>query len=154
MSSWEMQGGRADRDDLFGGSGREGGFGGARSGGRAFGARSDDFQEQEHTQGLDNQGLLTLQKNTMDEQDRALEALGASIGRTKEVAIAIGDEADLQNQLIEDIHDKVDHADTRLRNTTRRVDRVKAKASTKGMWACICFLLLGLIGITIAATQT
>lgn len=116
-------------------------------------ARSNQPYETAETTGEGSDGLLTLQQRTMDDQDRALEALGSTIGRTKEVAIAIGDEADLQNELITDIHDAVGKADTRLRNTTRRVDRVKAKSSTKGMWLCICILLLGLIGITIAAAQ-
>ena len=118
------------------------------------GAYAQPAQETAETAGLDDQGLLSLQQRTMDDQDRALEALGATIGRTKEVAIAIGDEADLQNDLIQDISGKVDRTDVRLRNTTRRVDRVQTKSSTKGMWLCICILILGLVGISIAAFKT
>jgi hypothetical protein len=49
-------------------------------------------KETPETESLDNKGLLTLQQQRMAEQDKRVESIGASVTRTKEVAIAIGDE--------------------------------------------------------------
>jgi hypothetical protein len=37
-----------------------------------------------------------------------------------------------------------------MRNTTRRVERVERKASTKALWCVILFLFLGLVGVLVA----
>eukprot|EP00027_Filamoeba_sp_ATCC50430_P015370 CAMPEP_0168570010 /NCGR_PEP_ID=MMETSP0413-20121227/16488_1 /TAXON_ID=136452 /ORGANISM="Filamoeba nolandi, Strain NC-AS-23-1" /LENGTH=118 /DNA_ID=CAMNT_0008602595 /DNA_START=101 /DNA_END=454 /DNA_ORIENTATION=- len=107
-------------------------------GGRKWGAP----QETDETRGVSNEGLLSLQQKKMQDQDDALDILGQSIARTKEIAITIGKEADEHNQLITEIDSHVDRTNAKVKNTTRRVERVERKARTKGMWATICVLFL------------
>jgi len=108
-------------------------------------------QETEETRNLDNNGVVSLQKKKMDEQDKILDILGESIGRTKQIAVAIGNETEEQMGLLEDIDERVDKTTARVKNTTRRVERVEAKADTKCMWVTICILLLALIGVSFMA---
>lgn len=71
--------------------------------------------------------------------------------KTKQIAIAIGTETDEQMALLDDIDSKVDRTNARIRNTTRRVERIQTKSSTKVMWCCILILFIGLIVVTILA---
>src|SRR5690606_23365237 len=56
--------------------------------------------------------------------------------------------------LLEDIDGKVDRTNAKVRNTTRRVDRIERKSSSKIMWMVICILVLCLILITFLAIYT
>ena len=66
---------------------------GARSG-RVLG------KETERTRELDNQGLLQLQRETMEDQDLGLEELRKIVARQKELGIAINGELQVQNDLL------------------------------------------------------
>jgi len=136
-----------DRNQLFGGQGR--GNNNANAG-RKWGVP----QETAETTDLDNGGILTLQQRKMQEQDVALDMLGNSIGRTKEIALAISDEVDEHAALLDDIDGRVDKTSARVRNTTRRVDRIMKKDSSTVMWLIIVFLMISLVLLSIAAYYT
>jgi regulator of vacuolar morphogenesis len=57
-------------------------------------------KETERTRELDNQGVLQLQRQTMDEQDQSVEELLKIIRRQKELGIAINEEVEVQNALL------------------------------------------------------
>lgn len=57
-------------------------------------------KETERTRELDNQGLLQLQRQTMDDQDQDLEELRKIVARQKELGIAINGELQVQNDLL------------------------------------------------------
>eukprot|EP01108_Squamamoeba_japonica_P006354 TRINITY_DN5124_c0_g1_i4.p1 TRINITY_DN5124_c0_g1~~TRINITY_DN5124_c0_g1_i4.p1 ORF type:complete len:158 (-),score=45.56 TRINITY_DN5124_c0_g1_i4:106-537(-) len=142
----------SNRDALFGGDG--GGGGGSTGGGgskrRAWGVP----EETEETRGLDNQQLFSTQQKIVQQQDDQLDLLSHSIGRSKQVALAIDDEVTEQDALLQGLDAHVDRTGAKLRNTTRRVARTEKKASTKCLWLLICLLCLGLIGVTVAAFET
>jgi len=75
------------------------------TGGRVLGA---PLPETEHTRELDNQGVLQLNDQYMQEQDRAVEGMLKNVGRMKEIGVAIGEEIDLQNKMLEDLDHDVD----------------------------------------------
>jgi len=134
------------RSDLLGPSAMEEG----RPKGRAWGAP----QETEATKDLTDHDLLSQQRTVMNEQDKVLDILGHTVGNIKEIAYQIGTETDEHTGLLDDIDHKVDKTTSKMKNTTRQIDRVNVKSSTKGMWVCICLLILGLVGITAAAFYT
>ncbi|GMG45112.1 unnamed protein product [Aspergillus oryzae var. brunneus] len=57
-------------------------------------------KETERTRELDNQGLLQLQRQTMEDQDQSVEELLKIIRRQKELGIAINEEVEIQNALL------------------------------------------------------
>lgn len=57
-------------------------------------------RETERTRELDNQGVLQLQKQTMEDQDISVEELRKIVGRQKELGIAINAELEIQNELL------------------------------------------------------
>jgi hypothetical protein len=61
---------------------------------------------------------------------------------------------DQQLELIEDIDARVDRTNARVKNTTRRVDKLERNSRTTCMWICIVVLLLALIIVAIAAAKT
>jgi len=75
------------------------------TGGRVLGA---PLPETEHTRELDNQGVLQLNDQYMREQDRVVEGMLKNVGRMKEIGVAIGEEIDLQNKMLEDLDRDVD----------------------------------------------
>ncbi|KAE8148720.1 hypothetical protein BDV25DRAFT_168264 [Aspergillus avenaceus] len=79
-----------DKEALMGGSA---GKKPARSG-RVLG------RETERTRELDNQGVLQLQRTTMQEQDRSVEELMKIVHRQKELGVAINEELEVQNALL------------------------------------------------------
>jgi regulator of vacuolar morphogenesis len=73
-----------------------------RSGGRVLGKETDKTRE------LDNQGVLQLQKQTIDSQDKSVEELLKIVSRQKELGIAINNELEVQNQLLSMADEDVD----------------------------------------------
>lgn len=57
-------------------------------------------KETERTRELDNQGVLQLQRETMQDQDLGLEELRKIVARQKELGIAINGELQVQNDLL------------------------------------------------------
>ncbi|KAJ1550216.1 hypothetical protein HK405_001132 [Cladochytrium tenue] len=90
--------------------------------GRRFGAAPP--QETEQTRGLDNGGLVQLQRRAMADQDEALTALSAIVRRQREIGVAMGDELDLQNRLLDDLGDGVERVGENLKSASRKLDGV------------------------------
>ncbi|KAJ3112753.1 2-hexaprenyl-6-methoxy-1,4-benzoquinone methyltransferase [Phlyctochytrium bullatum] len=97
---------------------------GSRSG-RRFGNIA--AMETEVTRNLDNNGLLQLQKTTMVEQDESLEVLSKIVKRQHQIGLAIGQELDLQNQMLEELDQNVDKVSENLKHSSRKLDYVTGK---------------------------
>eukprot|EP01130_Rhizamoeba_saxonica_P016974 TRINITY_DN7985_c0_g1_i1.p1 TRINITY_DN7985_c0_g1~~TRINITY_DN7985_c0_g1_i1.p1 ORF type:complete len:120 (-),score=33.43 TRINITY_DN7985_c0_g1_i1:51-362(-) len=100
---------------------------------------------------MSNQQLLNDRSRMMKEQDADLDVLLGTVTRQKEIAGAIGVEAEEQIGLLNRIEQKTDRENTRLRNTNRRVDKLRAKSSTKALWVTICFLIIALVVVAFLA---
>lgn len=70
--------------------------------------------ETDMTAERNNQQLLVMQTALMQEQDDALEHLDRSAVTTKNIAIQINDETQLQNRLLEEFDNDIDETRDRL----------------------------------------
>ncbi|THU51818.1 hypothetical protein C4D60_Mb06t35040 [Musa balbisiana] len=118
-----------------------------------FGNRKDLFGDGKksadvvsRTAGLDNQGIVGLQRQIMREQDEGLEKLEETVLSTKHIALAVNEELDLHTRLIDDLDEHVDITDTRLQRVQKRLAILSKR--TKGGCSCMC-LLLSVVAIVI-----
>ncbi|XP_043807100.1 syntaxin-52 isoform X2 [Manihot esculenta] len=75
--------------------------------------KADDAMRR--TEGLDNHGIVGLQRQIMREQDEGLEKLEETVTSTKHIALAVNEELGLHTRLIDDLDQHVDVTDSRLR---------------------------------------
>jgi regulator of vacuolar morphogenesis len=81
--------------------------------GRVLGKETDKTRE------LDNQGVLQLQKQTMEEQDRSAENLLKIITRQKELGVTINNELEIQNELLRQTDEDTERLVARLRSIAK-----------------------------------
>lgn len=98
--------------------------------------------------GLDNRELVTQQRRVMDQQDKALDILGESILRQREMAEAINIETEEQLGLLDEMNDHTDLTQRRVKRENQRIEKFEATSSTKAMW-CVIFLLLAALIVVI-----
>ncbi|CAB4054925.1 STX8 [Lepeophtheirus salmonis] len=80
---------------------------------------------------------LRISIKIMMEQDKGLDALHNVIRRQKEMAHAIGNEVNTQNELLDDIEDGIDRTRERLINTTETARNINSKGGTCKYWSII-----------------
>ncbi|KAJ9514906.1 hypothetical protein QJQ45_028629 [Haematococcus lacustris] len=100
------------RDNLLAGA-RQGGVQGPGAASSAQGSK-----ETEATAELDSRGLLQLQQQTMVQQDEVLGQMEKTVRNTKHIALAIGEEVDLQTRLLDELDEETDVTQSRLKAAT------------------------------------
>ena len=65
--------------------------------------------------------------------------------RAQHIALAIGEEVDLQTRLLDDLQDEVDTTHMRMRAATSRVKKIIASSSTWKGGFCIFVLIVALV---------
>ncbi|KAF2460952.1 hypothetical protein BDY21DRAFT_279720 [Lineolata rhizophorae] len=105
-------------------------------------AADDAAADQSH---LDNQQIHAFHRNVLDEQDAQLETLGRSIGRQRELSLAIGDELDDQALMLDDVGEAVDRHQGQLGRAKGRLDRFARKARDNWSLTVIVILILILV---------
>jgi len=99
-----------------------------------------DVPDQSH---LDNQQIHAYHQSVISEQDEHLDRLGRSIGRTRDLSIAIGDELDGQVELLEEVDQGVDRHQGQLDGATKRLNNVAKRAREN--WGMVTIVTLVLI---------
>ncbi|GAA0141783.1 SNARE protein [Lithospermum erythrorhizon] len=94
--------------------------------------------------GLDNHGVVGLQRQIMKEQDEGLDSLEQTVVSTKHIALAVNEELGLHTRLIEDLDQHVDITDSRLQRVQKRLAILNKRA--KGGCSCMC-LMLSVLGV-------
>ncbi|KAG9159817.1 hypothetical protein Leryth_007831 [Lithospermum erythrorhizon] len=94
--------------------------------------------------GLDNHGVVGLQRQIMKEQDEGLDSLEQTVVSTKHIALAVNEELGLHTRLIEDLDQHVDMTDSRLQRVQKRLAILNKR--TRGGCSCMC-LMLSVLGI-------
>ncbi|KAG9137301.1 hypothetical protein Leryth_014925 [Lithospermum erythrorhizon] len=94
--------------------------------------------------GLDNHGVVGLQRQIMKEQDEGLDSLEQTVVSTKHIALAVNEELGLHTRLIEDLDQHVDITDSRLQRVQKRLAILNKR--TKGGCSCMC-LMLSVLGV-------
>ncbi|KAI8325340.1 hypothetical protein GQ54DRAFT_255009 [Martensiomyces pterosporus] len=92
---------------------------------RVFGNSNPPPQETNITRGLDNQGLLQLQEDRMKEQDLIAADFSRLLRKQKEMGVAIGDELDLQNQLLSELDQDLDRTGNKLATARRQATQLR-----------------------------
>ncbi|GFR48497.1 hypothetical protein Agub_g10396 [Astrephomene gubernaculifera] len=131
--------GQAERDALFGGASGSSGHLPPR--------------ETEATAQLDTRGLLGLQQQVMRQQDEELEAMEKTVASTKHIALAIGEEVDLQTRLLDDLADDVEVSHSRLRAATARVRQLLKSSNNWRLGACVFLLIVTLVAVVLLTTK-
>ncbi|KAL9233679.1 hypothetical protein vseg_008643 [Gypsophila vaccaria] len=96
--------------------------------------------------GLDNQGIVGLQRQVMKEQDEGLERLEESVYSTKHIALAVNEELNLHTRLIETLDQHVEATGSRLQRVARSLAILNRR--TKDSCTCGCLVSSG-VGILI-----
>nr|ARQ31700.1 vacuolar SNARE [Petunia x hybrida] len=96
--------------------------------------------------GLDNSGVVGLQRQIMKEQDEGLESLEETVLSTKHIALAVNEELGLQTRLIDNLDEHVDVTDSRLQRVQKKLAILNRR--TKGGCSCMC-LLMAVLGIVV-----
>ncbi|XP_076264629.1 syntaxin 8 [Rhynchophorus ferrugineus] len=91
--------------------------------------------------------IRARQKQMLGEQNAGLENLSKIISRQKNIATAITDEAEFQNEIIDDIVTRVDQTDQRVRTETNHIETVDQKDNTCGYWTVIILLLISIVTV-------
>ncbi|KAL3508433.1 hypothetical protein ACH5RR_027834 [Cinchona calisaya] len=96
--------------------------------------------------GLDNYGVVGLQRQVMKEQDEGLEKLEETVISTKHIALAVNEELELHTRLIDNLDQHVDVTNSRLLRVQKKLAFLNKRM--KGGCSCLC-LLLSVIGIVV-----
>ncbi|XP_021759049.1 syntaxin-52-like [Chenopodium quinoa] len=95
---------------------------------------------------MDNQGIVSLQRQIMKEQDEGLEQLEETVMSTKHIALAVNEELELHTRLIDNLDQHVEFTGSRMQRISRSLAILSKK--TKGSCSCLC-LLLSVAGIIV-----
>eukprot|EP00771_Trimastix_marina_P000063 gnl/Trimastix_PCT/1067.p1 GENE.gnl/Trimastix_PCT/1067~~gnl/Trimastix_PCT/1067.p1 ORF type:complete len:259 (-),score=66.88 gnl/Trimastix_PCT/1067:143-919(-) len=106
--------------------------------------------ETDHTRGLDDRQLLQYQQRQLDQQDDVLDLIQSSVKKSKQQGMAIGDELDVQQRLLEENERKVD----RTTNAIRRENRKIIKITKKQGICCLILIIILLIAFLVVMFAT
>ncbi|XP_020275603.1 syntaxin-52-like, partial [Asparagus officinalis] len=104
---------------------------------------------EDRTSGLDNHGIVGLQRQMMKEQDQGLDKLEETVFSTKHIALAVNEELDLHARLIDNLDQHVDVTDSRLQRVLKRLAILNKR--TKAGCSCGCLLILVVVIVILAA---
>ncbi|PVH75044.1 snare-domain-containing protein [Cadophora sp. DSE1049] len=94
---------------------------------------------------LDNQQIHAYHSQVLAEQDEALDRLGESIGRQRELSIQIGDELDEHVEMLDDVDRRVDRHQTSLDKARKNLGTVARKAKDNMQLTIIVILIIVLV---------
>lgn len=92
---------------------------------------------------LDNQQIHAYHSEVLREQDAQLDQLSTSIGRQRELSMAIGDELDGQALLLDDVEEGVDRHAAQFVRARGRLERFSRKARENwSMWVILALIVI------------
>jgi syntaxin 8 len=106
----------------------------------------------EQTEDMTNTQIHEFHQNVLARQDDQLDALGQSIGRQRELTIAIGDELDEHAVLLDEVDGQMDRHQGQLDGARKRLDRFAERAKKNWGITTIAVLIVFLI-LLIAITK-
>lgn len=94
---------------------------------------------------LSNQHIHEYHKQVLRDQDEQLDTLGLSIGRQRVLGHHIGEELDIQNELLTDVESGVDRHQSTLDRARKRLGNVARKSKGNWSWITIAILICVLL---------
>lgn len=113
------------------------GGGGAHSSTK-YSKLENQIDSPEHTQFSKTQ--TSLQNNMVHEQDDQLELIADSIGTLKNMSHRIGIELDEQDEMLNELHSEIEHTDSRIDSTMKKIAKVLHLSNDRSQWVAICIL--------------
>lgn len=107
-------------------------------------------RETQSSSGVATNNLRSDQDRMMQEQEEGLDLLGDIIRRQKGMGNQIFNEITQQNDLIDDIDDRVENVNQRLINTNDNISVVTKKDRTCGYWIIITILAIAILVVIFA----
>lgn len=98
---------------------------------------------------LDNTGLVSMQRQVMQQQDDNLGLLESSVQGAKHIALQINEETTLQNRLLEEFDEEVDVTQSRLKAVHRKAQWILNRSSGFKMPLVICLFSLFLMVVLV-----
>ncbi|KAK7487292.1 hypothetical protein BaRGS_00021520 [Batillaria attramentaria] len=92
---------------------------------------------------------LQQQQLLMTAQDDHLDMIGSSVGVLKNMSHHIGNELEDQNVMLDDFRHDMDHTETRLDQTMKKMAKVMHMSNDRRQWCAIGVLLVVLILVII-----
>lgn len=89
--------------------------------------------------------LKLTQAAILEQQDRGLEALSATISRQRQLATQVYDEVDDQHNILDNLANTMDRVEAGVQRETRTIGQVTRKDSTWGYWLVILSLFVAII---------
>ncbi|XP_039284208.1 syntaxin-8-like isoform X2 [Nilaparvata lugens] len=89
--------------------------------------------------------LRANQQRMLEDQDKGLEVLSQTISRQKNIAITIGNEVDLHNEILDDVSERMDRVNTTIQRETSHIKVITLKDNTCGYWMVIIILFIAII---------
>jgi hypothetical protein len=116
--------------------------------------RADKISKFEEAVEKDNQAFIDnqmqVQQTIIKNQDKTLDEISEATGKLKEVGHTIDQAITRQAGMIDDIGHKIDTADSRLKQSARKVQELLESTKDSTQWCIIIFLFLVLIGLLVA----
>ncbi|CAG5111854.1 Oidioi.mRNA.OKI2018_I69.chr2.g6125.t1.cds [Oikopleura dioica] len=88
----------------------------------------------------DNNGGYSQQSQLLQEQDGQLELVSNNVRVLNQISRAIGDELDDQGQLLDNLGNEIDSAQSRMNATLSKIQRVTRLSTDRRQWAAIAGL--------------
>ncbi|MCO5586909.1 hypothetical protein L7F22_040854 [Adiantum nelumboides] len=107
-------------------------------------------KENNRTAGLDNTGVVGLQRQVMREQDEDLLKLEDTITSTKHIALAVNEELDLHTKLLDNLDEDADRTTTRLKAMQNRLVVLGKKASSGCSVMCLILMVFVIVILILA----
>jgi SYP5 family syntaxin len=101
--------------------------------------------ETNRTQGLENSGLIGLQRQIMREQDEDLEGLESTVLSTKHIALAVNEELDLHSRLLSDMDQDADVTNNRLKATQKKLGFLNKNSGQGWSLMTMCILMVVIV---------
>ncbi|XP_062507430.1 syntaxin-8-like [Corticium candelabrum] len=98
--------------------------------------------EHEETRGLTNTELMQTHQEVIRQQDEGLDELAKAMQRQKHIGLTMHDEIERQDEILDDLHDNVGRTTARIERETRHVEKIRVKASDKGLCCAVTLLFL------------
>ncbi|KAH8939266.1 hypothetical protein BDL97_15G028900 [Sphagnum fallax] len=101
--------------------------------------------ETNRTQGLENSGLIGLQRQIMREQDEDLKGLESTVLSTKHIALAVNEELDLHSRLLSDMDQDADVTNNRLKATQKKLGFLNKNSGQGWSLMTMCILMVVIV---------
>ncbi|KAH8366080.1 hypothetical protein KR093_008895, partial [Drosophila rubida] len=93
----------------------------------------------------DVESMKRLQTQALEDQNRGLEVLSATIARQRDLAIVLGNEVEGQNNILDNLSNTMDRVESGVQRETRSIGQINRTDSTCGYWIVIIALFVAII---------